>query len=561
MVNKTGIGPFDDYVTSIKTGMVPACKYVHQAVDRHIRDMQRAADPEWPYYFLADAAMHALNYYQNLRHWKGKWAGMIIKLEPWQVFYIGSLFGWLRKDTNTRRFRESLLMVPRKNGKTTMLAGIGLYMMDYDNEFGAEVYSAATSRNQSRIVFDDAYNMVYANEKLRRELIIRKNTIVSNRMKSKFLPLSKESKRLDGLNTHCALLDELHAWENRELYDVIDTSTGSRQQPLLASISTAGSNREGICYELVNYLEKILAGIIEDERFHGIIYGIDKEDEGRWSDPDVWAKANPNFGVSLFREDLEAIATKAENSEAKKNDFKTKRLNVWISSYSSWMDMDRWHKCESADLKIESLKGKPCYIAMDLSSKLDLACYALLFKVDGKLKAFLRHYLPEKTIERNLIGKRSMYKAWETAGWIRTSAGESIDQDQILADIFEDIKNFDVQAVAFDPFQVAYMAQQLQKSKIKVLEIGQTVKNFSEPTKDLEALVYDQAIEIQKDPVLRWCVSNVVVRYDRKDNIFPTKEGQDNKIDAAIALIMALALHIIKPIKSTKKRKPRLYVA
>lgn len=523
--------------------------------------MNRFDDDSFEYYFNPGAALHALNYFNNLRHWKGKWAGQVVVLEPWQVFVVGSLFGWLRKDNNLRRFREGYLEVPRKNGKTTILAGIGLYLMDFDNEPGAEIYSAATSRNQSMIVFNDAYQMVSQSDKLRRELTLRKSTIVSNRMKSKFMPLSKESKRMDGLNTHGGLFDELHAWPSRDLYDVIDTSTGSREQPMLVSISTAGDNREGICYEIRDYLIKVLEDVIQDERFFGIIFTIDKGDEEKWDQPEVMKKANPNFGISLFEEDLQALVTKARESEAKKNDFKTKRLNIWISSYSSWMDMDSWGKNESSDLDIEEYKGKPCYIALDLSSKLDLASYVILFRDGKKLIPFFRHYLPEMTIERNLIGKKSIYKAWQTAEWIRTCAGEVIDYDQILEDIRNDLSMFDVQAVGYDPFQAAYLVQQLQKDKVKTIQIGQTVKNLSEPTKELEALVKSQGIEYQKDPVLRWSVSNVVVRYDKKDNIFPTKEGNDNKIDPAIALIMGIAMHLIKPIKPTVKRKARVYVA
>ena len=555
----TGIELLDQYVDDVSSGRIVVCKFVKQAINRHVSDLQKSAETDWPYYFNPAAAQHALDYFKNLRHWKGKWAGQIIVLEPWQVFFVGSLFGWLRKDSNLRRFRETYLEVPRKNGKTTLLAGIGLYMMDFDGEPGAEIYSAATSRNQARIVFDDAYQMVFANEKLRKELTLRKGAIVSPRMKSKFTPLSKESKRLDGLNTHCALNDELHAWDKRELYDVIDTSTGSREQPIIASITTAGDNREGICYEIRDYVIKLLDQIIQDDRFLGLIYTIDKGEEDKWDSLEVMMKANPNFGISLFEADLSALISKAENSEAKKNDFKTKRLNIWISSYSSWMGMDRWTENEVKGLSIEDFKGKPCYMCLDLSSKLDLASYTLLFKKDKQLVVFCRHYLPEKTIERNLIGKRSMYKAWETAGWIRTSPGESIDQDQILDDIRQDVKDFDVQAVGFDPFQVAYIAQQLQKDKIKTIEIGQTVKNLSEPTKELEAMVFDNRIVYPVDPVLRWAISNVVVRYDKKDNVFPTKEGADNKIDPAISTIMTIALHLVKPIKSTVKRKPRMW--
>jgi phage terminase large subunit-like protein len=558
---KTGIEKFDQYVEGVSSGRIVVCRFVKLAITRHIRDLNRFDDDTFEYYFNPDAALHALNYFNNLRHWKGKWAGQIVVLEPWQVFIVGSLFGWLRKDNNLRRFREAYNEVGRKNGKTTMLAGIGLYMMDFDNEPGAEIYSAATSRSQSMIVFNDAYQMVSQSDKLRRELTLRKSTIVSNRMKSKFMPLSKESKRMDGFNTHCGIFDELHAWPSRDLYDVIDTSTGSRQQPLLISITTAGDNREGICYETRDYLIKVLEGIIEDERFFGIIFTIDKGDEDRWDQPDVWRKANPNFGISLFEEDLLALVNKARESEAKKNDFKTKRLNIWISSYSSWMNMDSWYKNENDQLDIEKFKGKPCYITLDLSSKLDLASYALLFRDSKKLVAFTRNYLPELTIERNLIGKKSVYKAWQTAGWIRTCAGEVIDYDQILEDITTDISTYDVQAVGFDPFQAITLVQGLQKRKVKTIEFGQTVKNLSEPSKELEALVVSSGIEFQKDPVLRWAVSNVVVKYDRKDNIFPTKDGKDNKIDPAIALIMGIGLHLIKPIKPTLKRRARVYVA
>ena len=561
-MRRTGIESIDRYVKGIRDGSIPVCKLVRQCVDRHVSDLDKAATAKWPYYFNAGAAQHAISYFDNLRHWKGKWAGTRIHLEDWQTFVIGSMFGWLKKKDHLRRFRESYIEVPRKNGKTTTLAGIGLYGIDYDGEPGAEVYCAATSRAQASIVFDDAMNMVMFNSKLKREIAISKTALASTRTNSSFKSLSKEHKRLDGLNTHFGLFDELHAWEKRELYDVIDTSTGAREQPMLISITTAGANTEGIAYEIRGYLLKILEGVVEDDRFWGIVYSIDKGDEERWDQPDVWAKANPNYRVSIFEEDLKALAAKARESEAMKNGFLTKRLNVWVSSFSSWLDMARFRACESPELSLDHYRGKACYIALDLSSKLDLASYVLLFRDDdGKLVAFSRNYLPAKTVERDLVGRRSVYRGWATANRITLHEGEVIDYSSILDDIMADCKAFNVQRVGYDPFQATFLVQELQRAKINVVEVRQTVTQLSEPMKELEARIVNKTIRFPDDPVMRWCMSNITAKEDKKGNIYPNKAHKDAKIDAGVALIMAQAMHLAAPLgKTTTKRKPRVWV-
>lgn len=557
------IEEIDRYALGIYNEEIPVCIEIKQAIDRHFYDLSRIDSEDFPFFFYPKAASLIFKYFSQLKHWKGELAGQNIKLEDWQKFAFGSIFGWVEKETGLRRFNEAYNELPRKNGKTTAAAGVGLFGMDRDGEPGAEVYSVATSKEQASIVFEDAVKMVEHNPKLRNRLTTTRNAIALTVPPYGFFkPQSKEHKRKDGFSTHIAIMDEFHAWEKRELYDVFDTSLGSRLQALLFEITTAGDNRSGICYEIRKYAKKILSRIIEDERFFALIYTIDPEDLKKWDDPEVWRKANPNLGVSKYIKDMKRIATKAAESEAKKNDFVTKHLNIWISSFSSWMDLNKWEKTVNPDLKLEDFDGEECFIACDLASKLDLASLYMLFKRDDKYYIFGRNYLPEETVDKNLIGSRSVYKAWSQKKLVTITPGVRTDYDFIQSDIEDLCKRFKVKKIGFDPFQAEHLVQKLSAQKLPVVEIRHTVTHLSEPMKMLEARVFAQEVE-SNDPVLTWSISNVIAKYDAKDNIYPRKENNDEKIDPAVAVIMCFALELKYPLDKIKKkkRKPRTWKA
>jgi phage terminase large subunit-like protein len=357
-----------------------ACELTKLACKRFLNDCKKSKKKDFPFELIEETASKFCRVIELLPHVKGKpWAGTKIKLEPWQIFIVVNVFGWLHKKTGLRRFRTVYVEVPRKNAKSTLTSTVALCMLAIDGEPGAEIYSAATTRDQAKIVFEDAQNMTRRTPGFRKKFGIevgaRAITILESG--SKFMALSAEGSTLDGLNVHFGGIDELHAHKTRSVFDVIETATGARTQPLLWLITTAGSNQAGICYEQRTYVTKILEGAFEDDTYFGVIYTIDKTDD--WTDPAVWEKANPNYGISVIPDDIARLAKKAEKLPSAQNNFLTKRLNVWVNANEAWMNMREWDKCADPTLNIEDFKGEHCFVGVDLASKIDIAVMMFLF--------------------------------------------------------------------------------------------------------------------------------------------------------------------------------------
>jgi phage terminase large subunit-like protein len=523
------------YIQDVLTGVVPAGKHVRAAVQRQADDLERFKAGK-QYIFDVSRANRVCEFIELLPHIKGPLAGQRIRLERWQCFVITTAFGWITPDGH-RRFRRVYIEVPRGNGKSAMSSGIGLYMLSADNEGGAEVYSFATTRDQAKIVFGDAQNMARRTPGLRNAFGLEVNSHNINVLQtaSKFEALSAEGSTLDGLNTHCAIIDELHAHKTRAVYDVVETSIGKRAQSLLWIITTAGSNRAGICYEVRGFVLKVLQGVVADESQFGIIYGLDDGDD--WTTEDSLKKANPNWGVSVMPDVHLALQAKAMTMPSAANNFKTKHLNEWVNADIAWMDMRAWERCHDPNLHIEDFHGQPCYIALDLASKVDLAVKMMLFYKDGMYYAFGEYYLPRDTVER---GENSQYSGWEIAGHLHVTEGAIIDFGVIEDRIVQNCKDFEVLEVPYDPFQATQLSMRLLEQGVNMVEVRPTVLNFSEPMKELEAIVLAGKFRHNGDPVLAWNVSNTVCHVDAKDNIYPRKERNENKIDGVVALIMAL---------------------
>lgn len=525
------------YAEDVVAGSIPACAYVQAACQRQLTDLQRD-DLRWR--FDEERASHVCRFIEKLPHIKGEWARnrKPIVLEPWQVFLLTTLFGWV-DDDGLRRFKTAYIEVPRKNAKSTLTSGIGLYLLAADGEEGAEVYSAATTRDQAKIVWQDAKRMADRTPGLQMRFGVETSThsIHVEHTASWFRPLSRDQGgNLDGLNIHAALVDELHAHKTREVWDVLETGTGARQQPLLLAITTAGFNRAGICYEQRAYSIKILSGAVPDDEYFGIIYTIDDDDD--WTDEANWVKANPNWGVSVNPKDIRRKARKAMEMAAAQNNFLTKHLNVWVNADTAWMDMRAWDACHALTLNIEDYAGRPCYIGLDLASKVDIADVSIMFpEEDGSFAEFHRHYLPEDAAES---GKNSQYSGWGRTDDLILTPGNVTDFARIEDDLRDLASRFDVQEVAYDPWQAQYLANNLMEAGLPMVEYRQTVQNMSEPMKQLEALVLSGQWRHTGDPVQTWMVSNVVAHLDAKDNIYPRKEFPENKIDGVVATIMAL---------------------
>jgi phage terminase large subunit-like protein len=540
------------YARDVVDRKIVACKWTILACERQLRDLERwHGQEDAPYRFDVERAEHICRFIELLPHIKGKWAkeSQRIKLEPWQCFELTTVFGWLKPDGN-RRFRTVYEEVARKNAKSTKSSGVGLYMLTADGEQGAEVYSAATTRDQAKIVFSDGKAMAVREEGFRRRygVDVKSHNVNVPATASKFEALSAEDSSLDGLNIHCAIVDELHAHKTRAVFDVLETATGSRTQSLLWLITTAGSNRAGICYEQRTYATKILERVIEDETYWVIIYTIDDGDD--WTSEEAWRKANPNYGVSVLPDDIARLCKKAQELPSAQNNFLTKRLNVWVNADTAWMDMRAWDKCADHSIKLEQFTGRPCYIGVDLASTNDIASIGLWFPPDGdddRHTVFTKNYLPEMAIEE---GRNSQYSGWERAGHLIATHGNATDIEQIKDDLLALCTEFQVKRIGVDPYQTVQFEQDLIKGGISpelVLKYGATVVNFSAPMKDIEVKALTGKIRHDGSPVLTWAMSNVVAHTDKKDNIFPNKERYENKIDPVVTLIMANGLRMREP--------------
>ncbi len=528
------------YAKDVVAGKIPAGRFVKAACKRQIEDIKRWKAKGSAYRFDTARANKVCRFIELLPHIKGPKAGEPIILEPWQVFILTTVFGWVKAD-GTRRFRRVYIEVPRGNGKSALSSGVGLYMLCADNEGGAEVYSFATTRDQAKIVFGDAQNMAKRTAGLRSHFGVDVNAHNINvlRTASKFEALSAEGSTLDGLNTHFACVDELHAHKTRAVYDVVETSIGKRAQSLLWVITTAGSNRAGICYEVRGFVIKVLAGAAKDESQFGIVYGLDEEDD--WTTEEALIKANPNWGISVMPEVLLPLQAKAMTMPSAANNFKTKHLNEWVNADTAWMDMRAWDACKDPTLDPEQFAGEPTYVALDLASKVDIAAKVALHErtIEGKphYYVFGQYYLPRDTVER---GENSQYQGWEHMGLLTVTDGAVIDFDVIEQDLLADCSRFEVREVPYDPFQATQLSTRMAAQGVPMVEMRPTVLNFSEPMKQLEALVLQGRLHHNGDPVLAWMMSNVVAHMDAKDNIYPRKERPENKIDGVVALIMAL---------------------
>ena len=543
------------YAEAVVAGELSACRWVKQACQRQLDDLVRFRGKASPYQFnpkLRDRegrtflpADNLCAFIERLPHVKGPLAGEPISLEPWQVFILSTVFGWMKPD-GKRRFRRSYIEVPRGNAKSTLSSALALYMLAADGEGGAEVYSLATTRDQARIVFGDAQTMARRSAGFRSRFAVNvgahnMHVLASG---SKFEALSAEGSTLDGLNIHFGCVDELHAHKTRTVYDVVETGTGKRDNSLLWVITTAGSNRAGICYEVRTFVTKLLDGVVEDDSQFGIVYGLDDGDA--WDTEAALIKANPNWGISVRPEVLGPLQAKAMQLPSAINNFKTKHLNEWVNADTAWMDMRAWDACADSGLDLDAFEGQPCWIGLDLASKTDIAALTLIFQHPEDSDAYVvfgKYYLPEDTV--NGAGN-SQYPGWMRTGRLTVTPGNVIDFSWIEADLLDMASRFGIQAVAFDPFQATQLSTRMLSEGLPMIEVRPTVLNFSEPMKTVEALVLQKKLVHDGDPVLAWMASNVVAHLDAKDNIYPRKERPENKIDGIVALIMAIS-RAIKP--------------
>lgn len=545
----------ESYVQAVLGGQRPACKWERLACERHRRDLARVAagDPAFPFAFnpeLVDAktgktyrpAHRVCHFAELMPHIKGDWAarGERIRLEPWQVFVLVSIFGWVHVETGKRRFRKADLYVPRKNAKSTIAAVIGLYMLAVDGEFGAEVYSGATTRDQALEVFRPARLMSNSSPEFRARfgVLVNVSNLAVLDNNSKFEPVI--GRPGDGASPSCAIVDEYHEHATSELYDTMATGMGARSQPLLLVITTAGSNIGGPCYSHQVELQKILEGLITDERRWGIVYGIDPGDN--WADPSALMKANPNLGVSIDVESLVADQEEAMRDPRKAAVFKTKRLNVWVTAANPWLDLDALQRAADPSLTLERFRGQQACVGTDLASKNDIASAVWIFtrqEADGHTHyyAITRNWLPQATVQRP---ENEHYRAWVEQGHLLQTPGNMIDLRLIQDEIERSAEVCVVGEIAMDAWGSREIAPALQGGGFVVVDVPMTTRNLSEPMKLIAGLVDAGRFHHDGNLASLWMFSNVECLADRNDNIFPRKAKAENKIDAAVAAILAV---------------------
>ena len=537
--------PALQYAKDIQSGKIVSCEWVKLAVQRHFDDLER----NFEYYFDETAADDVLEFFSFLQHSKGEWAGQIFELEPWQIFQIYMLFGWKHKETGMRRFRTFYLEVARKNGKTTLAAGIGLYLMDGDDEPGAEIYAAATKFDQAKLCHVEAERMVKSSIFLKDHLTVHVNNIHNTFTNSFFRPLGRDHDSLDGLNTHGCIIDEVHAHKTRDLWDVIETSTGARRQSLIFAITTAGFNRQTLCFELHDHTKKILEGGITDDTFLGFIYTIDEGDD--WEDESLWIKSNPNLNVSVKLDDLQAKAKRAKEIPSALNSFLRLHLNVWTESETRWIPQKTWMTCAEA---CDNLKGQLCYGGLDLSSNKDITAFVLCFPPTSTREKYIvlcRFFIPKSNMTIRVHNDRVHYDVWERQGLLIATPGTSIDYNYIINQIGQDVKDYDLAEIAFDRWGATKIVQDLADLGFEkpednphaqrfLIPFGQGYMSMSAPMKELENLILAGKISHGGHPVLAWMASNVVVSEDPAGNIKPDKKRSSEKIDGIVSLIMAL---------------------
>lgn len=556
------------YAYAVVDGEKVTCELTTQACHRFINDFGREGIR-----FNFDNALHVLLFYaENICHVKGKWAGKPIDLMDWHAFILINLFGWQSpqwmEDEETgelklsesgekipvlnangvqnwvRRFRTAYVEVARKNAKSTISSGIGLYMTAYDGEGGAEVYSAATTRDQARIVFGDAKEMIRKSPGLSQKLGHHKLNIHHLETASKFEPLSADANTLDGLNIHCGIVDELHAHKTRDVWDVLETATGAREQPLILGITTAGFILDGICYEIRDYAKKILQKTLEDDTFFGIIYTLDEEDDP--FDEKVWFKANPGLGICKKWDDLRRLAKKAKEQVSARPNFLTKHMNIWVRGETTWMNMDKYQECQELSANPSDLT----WVGVDLSQKIDISAAIKVQKTpDSHVHVTCKFWIPEDRLNNCSRQMAELYRKWADEGWLELTDGAVIDQDVIKSDIIEWVTGENLQEIAYDPWSATQFALSMVEDGMPMIEVPQSVKNLSEAMKQSEALVYAGEFHHDGNPVMEWMMSNVCVKEDKNRNIFPLKERAENKIDGPVALFTAMSRVILGEIE------------
>lgn len=523
------------YAEEVISGKIVVSKKIRQACERHLNDLKRQGEDGFPYLFDEEKALRPVGFIQRFcRPSQGNFKRL--ELQPWQHFVIGSLYGWVHKDTGLRRFKEGLIFVGRKNGKSTMVSGLSLYGASKDEENGARVYLLANSMKQARVVFDECKNMVKKSPLFRKHFDAILNEIRYEKSLSRIEPQASDSEKLDGLNCHLGIFDEIHEYKDYKLINVIKNSTGAREQPLILYITTAGYQLDG---PLMDYYEKagrVLGGEIADERTFYFIAEVDEDDDP--ADPSNWAKANPNMGVTLDLDTLVEEWNSRKHVPAERADFITKRLNVFVKSDEmSFIDYEAL-KRNDGYIDPADLAGRVCVGGFDLSQTEDFTSACLEFPLDDGQVFVLSHtFVPEKKVKLN--NEKLDFQGLKEKELLTVCPGDYVDYKYVYDWFLKQSKLYRIIEITYDPANAYRLVADLEAAGFKTEVVRQGYQTLNGAMKDIKNLLLDGKVVFNWNRLLRWYINNVRLVQDRNGNWMPTKQDRYRKIDGFAALLNA----------------------
>lgn len=526
-----------EYYKAIEDGRLVVSKRVKK---QYAKLVDAIRNPQGVYIFDEQRAGKPITFIETFcKHSKGEWAGKAVELELFQKAFISALFGFVHRDTGLRQYREAMLYVARKNGKSTLLAGIALYMLIADKEAGAEVYSVATKKDQAKVIFDETHNMTKQSPALSKHLKKRKTDLYFPATFSKFQPLGKNSDTLDGLNAHCVIIDELHGIKDRNLYEVMKQSQSARRQPLLIMITTAGTVRECIFDDMYDYACKVCDGTFEDNTFLPILYELDEREE--WTNPQAWQKANPALGTIKKLEDLQAKISRAENSPNDLSGVLVKDFNIRNTVNTAWLTLDDINNEET--FNIAQFYKSFAIGGVDLSITTDLTCATLLL-MDKTHKRYIyqMYWLPKANFEKRVQVDKIPYDKWLERSLLRLCEGNSINYGDVTAWFIEMANKHQIypQWVYYDSYSAKYWVEEMQNNGFNMVRCIQGAKTLSLPLQMMGADLQAKKINYNNSPILKWCLTNTGVLTDRNGNIVPIKnQAAKQRIDGMASMLDA----------------------
>lgn len=545
------------YIDDVISGRVLTCKYTRLAVERQLRDLERQADPDFAYRFDENKAGLVLSIVRLFRHTSGEWMGELFHLQDFQAFEFAVVFGWVRKDNGKRRFRRVYNEVARKAGKSEKAAVVGNIGLHFDGEGAPQVFSAATTREQAKEVFNAAKIMAEYlakdSQTLSKQIRTYAHSISNLGNKGFFQAVSSDAHSLDGKKPHICIIDEYHAHKDSSVLKVMETGMGSRAQPLSYIITTAGFNIAGACYRMRQVAIDILEGKKVDETFFTIIYTLDEGDD--WNDQTVWGKANPNLGVSPTLEFLQSEWLKAKNEGGRAEvEFKTKNMNIWCDAPDVWIPDDDW-RLNEGEINEEALLGRQCFGGLDLASVSDITSLCLFFPARSASERHIFlwwNFLPENTVQKR--SGRTNYALWVQQGWIETTPGNAADYDYVRAKINLLKSRFNIRSIQYDRWNSSDLIPRLVDDGLNMQPFGMGFTSMSTPSKELERLMLETRCNTGGNPVARWCAGNVVLDVNAAGDIKPNRDRSAEKIDPIVAAIMGLAGWMIEAGQPKKAR-------